>query len=131
MRGAGSRPLPPQTVSFLFSGAKPQTAPMRAEYLIVLALCLIVTAPLELLLGVRVYRQTRRLALTLLSTGAVFVTWDLVGARLGHWGYEQSRIVGVHFLGLPLEEYLFFIVVPLCGVLAYEAVRVTLERRRR
>ena len=103
---------------------------MRAEYLIVLGACLVVTAPLELVLGVRVYRQWRRLSLTLLCTGAFFVTWDLVGAGLGHWDYNRARIVGVELLGLPLEEYLFFVVVPLCGVLAYEAVRVTLARRR-
>ena len=100
------------------------------EYIAVLALCLIVTAPLELLLRVRVYRQTRRLAATLLCTGAVFVTWDLVGAGLGHWEYVAARVLPVRIAALPLEEYLFFVVVPLCGVLAFEAVRVTLERRR-
>ena len=104
---------------------------MRTEYLLLLAACVVVTAPLELFLGVRVYRQARRLALTLLSTGAVFVAWDLIGARLGHWGYNPARIVGISLFGLPLEEYLFFVVVPLCGVMAYEAVRVTLDRRGR
>jgi lycopene cyclase domain-containing protein len=101
------------------------------EYVALLALCLLVTAPLELFLGVRVYRQARRLALTLLCTGAVFVTWDLLGAGLGHWGYRADRVLPVRIVGLPLEEYLFFVVVPLCGVLAYEAVRVTLAKRRR
>ena len=99
------------------------------EYLVVLALCLLVTAPLELILGVRVYRQARRLLLTLGCTGAVFVAWDLVGARLGHWDYNPAAITGITLLGLPLEEYLFFVVVPLCGILAFEAVRVTLRRR--
>ena len=99
------------------------------EYLIVLGLCLVVTAPLELFGGVRVYRQARRLALTLLCTGAVFVAWDLIGAGLGHWDYNPAAITGIWILGLPLEEYLFFLVVPLCGVMAFEAVRVTLHRR--
>lgn len=99
------------------------------EYLVVLALCLVVTAPLELFLGVRVYRQARRLLLTLACTGAVFVAWDLIGARLGHWGYNPDAIVGLYLLGLPLEEYLFFLVVPLCGVMAFEAVCVSLQGR--
>lgn len=105
--------------------------PAPYEYLVVLGLCLAITAPLELVLGVRVYRQARRLALTLACTGAVFVAWDLVGARLGHWDYNRDAITGITLLGLPLEEYLFFVVVPLCGVLAFEAVRVTLRRRAR
>ena len=99
------------------------------EYLAVLGLCLAVTAPLELVLGVRVYRQGRRLLLTLGCTGSVFVAWDLIAARMGHWGYNPDAITGLALLGLPLEEYLFFVVIPLCGILAYEAVRVTLRRR--
>lgn len=102
----------------------------KAEYLILLGLCLLVTAPLEPLLGFRVYRRPLRLLRTLACVGAVFVTWDLVGARLGHWDYNAERVSGVRLLGLPLEEYLFFVVVPLCGILAYEAVCATLRRRR-
>lgn len=96
------------------------------EYLLLLIACLAITAPLELVLGVRVYRQTKRLALSLACMGAVFVTWDLVGAQLGHWGYNPRFLTGLRILGLPIEEYLFFLVVPLCGILTYEAVRVTL-----
>jgi lycopene beta-cyclase len=103
----------------------------RAEYLIVLALCLLVTAPLEPLLRLRVYRRPLRLVRTLACVGVVFVAWDLIGARLGHWDYVPGRITGVELLGLPLEEYVFFVVVPLCGILAYEAVKASLSRRRR
>ena len=97
------------------------------EYLALLAACLLITAPLEIVLGVRVYRQARRLGLTLLCTGVVFVAWDLLGAVLGHWDYHPQRISGAHILGLPLEEYLFFIVVPICAILAFEAVRTTID----
>lgn len=102
----------------------------RFEYLTLLALCLLVTLPLELLLGVRVYRQPRRLALSLAGVCAIFVTWDLVGASLGHWDYVSDRISGWSWWGLPLEEYLFFVVIPLCGILAYEAVSETLPSVR-
>jgi lycopene cyclase domain-containing protein len=98
----------------------------RAEYLLLLGLCVLVTLPLEVLLGVRVYRQAKRLLLSLGCTAAVFVTWDLVGAGLGHWGYNPAYVTGIRFLGLPLEEYLFFAVVPLCAILTYEATRLSL-----
>lgn len=101
-----------------------------AEYLVLLGICLVVTAPLEFVLRVRVYRQWLRLARALGCVGAVFVAWDLVGARLGHWDYVPSRTSGLRLLGLPIEEYAFFVVVPLCAILGYEAVRVTLRRRQ-
>lgn len=98
----------------------------RSEYLLLLGLCLLVTAPLEVRPRVRVYRQSRRLVLSLGCMGAVFVAWDLLGARLGHWDYNPAYVSGLRLGALPLEEYLFFLVVPLCGIMAYEAVRLTL-----
>ncbi|CAN5158327.1 hypothetical protein BH20ACT8_BH20ACT8_06090 [soil metagenome] len=98
----------------------------RAEYLVLLCLCVLVTLPLELFLGVRVYRQAKRLLLSLGCMAVVFVTWDLVGTELGHWDYNAAYVTGVRVLGLPLEEYLFFLVVPLCAILTYEATRLSL-----
>jgi lycopene beta-cyclase len=98
----------------------------RFEYLALLLLCVLLTAPLEFLLGARVYRQARRTAASIGCMALVFVTWDLVGARLGHWDYNPDRVTGVRILDLPVEEYLFFVVVPLCALLTYEAVRLTL-----
>lgn len=92
-------------------------------YLLVLGACLLGTLPLELFLGVRVYRQWRRLLLTLLPVLAVFLTWDVLAIRAGDWGYDPRQTVGVMLGVLPLEELLFFLVIPTCSVLALEAVR--------
>ncbi|MCW2708407.1 MAG: hypothetical protein JWM22_2249, partial [Frankiales bacterium] len=50
-------------------------------YLLVLSGCLLGTLPLELVLHVGVYRQWRRLLLTLLPVCVVFVTWDVLAVR--------------------------------------------------
>jgi lycopene cyclase domain-containing protein len=90
-------------------------------YLLVLAGCLLGTLPLELVLGVRVYRQPRRLLLALLPVLAVFLTWDVLAIRAHHWGY--AHLVGVKLGNLPLEEVAFFVIIPTCSILALEAVR--------
>jgi lycopene cyclase domain-containing protein len=93
------------------------------SYLAVLAFCVAGTLPLELLLGVRVYRQWRRLLLTLLPVVAVFVTWDLYAIASEHWSFDRTQLVGVMLPGgLPIEEVLFFLVVPTASLLALEAV---------
>ena len=93
-------------------------------YLAVLAFCLLGTLPLELWLGVRVYRRPRRLLLTLLPVVAVFVVWDLYAVASGHWDFDPAQTVGLVLPGgVPVEELLFFVVVPTCAVLAFEAVR--------
>jgi lycopene cyclase domain-containing protein len=93
-----------------------------ARYLLILAACVAVTLPLELLLGARVYRRPRRLAATLLPVVAVFVVWDLLATHRGHWWFADEYVLGVRLLGLPLEEWLFFLVVPVCALLTFEAL---------
>ena len=96
----------------------------RYEYLLLLGACLLVTLPLELVLGARVYRQPRRLALTLLAPVAIFVIWDVLAIAWDHWRYSDRYVTGWTLPGsLPVEELLFFLVIPICGLLTLEAVR--------
>jgi len=95
-------------------------------YLLVLAACVLLTLPLER--GARVYRRTRRLVMTLLPVVLVFVTWDLLAVRAGHWSFDADQLLGPAIGGLPLEELLFFLVVPVCVLLTFETVRRWRER---
>jgi len=104
---------------------------VRYEYLIVLAGCLLVTLPLEFVLGARVYRRPARLAAVVLPVAAVFYLWDLIAVARGHWAFNPDRTSGILLPGqVPLEEALFFVVIPLCGLLTYEAVGTVLARWR-
>ena len=93
-------------------------------YFGLLTACLVVTLPLELVLGARVYRRPRRLVLTLVPVVVVFCAWDVLAIRAGHWTWDPRQTVGVLLpWRLPLEELLFFLVVPVCALLTFEAVR--------
>ena len=96
---------------------------MRLVYLAVLAACLLGTLPLELVLRTRVYGRPLRLALTLLPVLVVFVVWDVLAIRAGHWTYDPEQTTGLAIGDLPLEELAFFLVIPVCAVLTLEAVR--------
>ncbi|WP_020674247.1 lycopene cyclase domain-containing protein [Amycolatopsis nigrescens] len=103
----------------------------KYEYLIVLGACLVITLPLELI-GARVYRRPSRLVRAVLPAAAVFLVWDIVAIAAGVWGYNPEFITGVILpFGVPLEELLFFLVIPICGLLTYEAVNTILELLRR
>jgi lycopene cyclase domain-containing protein len=93
-------------------------------YAALLVGCLVVTAPLEVFLGVRVYARWRRLVLAVLPEFVVFVVWVLYAIAAGHWDYSDRLTLGVRLPGgIPVEEVGFFLVVPVCAVLALEAVR--------
>jgi lycopene cyclase domain-containing protein len=93
-------------------------------YLALLAGCLAGTAPLEVLLHTRVYPRWPRLLATLLVVVITFGTWDVYAIGRGQWSYDRHWMTGVLLPGrLPLEELLFFLVIPTCAILALEAVR--------
>ena len=93
------------------------------QYLLLMAGCLLLTLPLELVLGARVWRAPRRLLLALLPVVVIFSVWDVVAIARGTWDYSERYTTGVLLpFAMPLEELVFFVVIPICGLLTYEAV---------
>lgn len=58
------------------------------------------------------YKQWKRLALPMLLTAAVFITWDVIFTEYGVWWFSHDYTLPFRLAGLPIEEWLFFIVVP-------------------
>ena len=97
----------------------------HATYLLILVACLLGTAPLEVVLGTRVYARWRRLLATLLPVLVLFGAWDVWAIAQGTWWYDPDYLLGPRLPGrLPIEEVLFFLVIPCCAILTLEAVRV-------
>ena len=92
-------------------------------YLALLVGCLVVTAPLELVLRVRVYARWRRLLLAMVPELVVFLVWEVWAIAHHQWWWDPAQVLGVRIGGMPLEELLFCLAVPVCAVLAFEAVR--------
>ncbi|GAA1855863.1 lycopene cyclase domain-containing protein [Asanoa iriomotensis] len=101
---------------------------MRFAYLAVLLGCLAGALWLEPALRVNVLARWRRLLLTVVPVMAVFAAWDIAAIAAGHWSFDPRQTTGVLLPGgLPLDELLFFLVVPLCAILGFEAVRAVLR----
>jgi lycopene cyclase domain-containing protein len=95
-----------------------------------LAFCLLGTVPLDRVFHLRLLRQVRRMAVSILPVFVVFVLWDLAATHTGHWAFDPEQTLPLRFFGLPVEELGFFVVIPLAGLLTYEAVGVVLARGR-
>ncbi|HEY5149082.1 MAG TPA: lycopene cyclase domain-containing protein [Mycobacterium sp.] len=101
------------------------------QYLIVLGGCVLITAPLEVF-GAGVYRQPVRLLLSVLPVALVFLVWDAIAIAGDVWTYNPRFTSGIDVgFSIPLEELLFFIIIPLCGLLTYSAVSTILGLLRR
>ena len=98
-------------------------------YTVILIATFAAAAWLQALPGVEVLNRPGRLGRSLLP-GLLFVAWDILAAQAKWWAFSERYTFGVRIFGLPLEELAFFLVVPTCAVLGYEAVRTTLPKLR-
>ena len=98
------------------------------QYLILMGACLLATLPLEAL-GARVYQQPVRLARAVLPVALIFLIWDAL-AIAGHvWSYNPRYVTGVNLpFRIPIEELVFFLVIPVCGILTYVGVQAVSRR---
>jgi lycopene cyclase domain len=95
-----------------------------------LAFVLIATLSLHRYYRLSVLRQPLRLLMAIAPVAVVFITWDLLATTSGQWQFDPGQTFGIRLWGLPLEEYAFFLVIPMAGILTFEAVAVVRERRR-
>jgi len=52
----------------------------------------------------------------------LFVPWDVWFTAKGVWGFNDKYISGIRIANLPVEEWLFFIVVPFACAFIYEVL---------
>jgi len=64
----------------------------------------------------------------ILITSAFFLIWDINFTEAKIWSFNSEYTIGTNIKGLPIEEWLFFLVVPYCCVFIYEIVKVDLEK---
>lgn len=94
------------------------------NYVFVLLGCLLGSLWLEFVLRTRVLRRWRRLLRVLPIVVLVFALWDAYAISQAHWNFDAEQTLGLHVPGsIPLDEILFFIVVPICAILSFEGVR--------
>lgn len=56
-------------------------------------------------------------------TLAFFIIWDAFFTANGIWGFNDTYLIGPRILGMPFEEWLFFICVPYASVFLYDTFR--------
>lgn len=67
----------------------------------------------------------------MLLPAAFYIAWDIYFTALGVWSFNEKYVTGIHIFNLPVEEVLFFFVIPYCCVFIYACVKVYLPRLRR
>jgi lycopene cyclase domain-containing protein len=86
---------------------------------------LIASAGIPVLLSfdkrLRFYTKWRFVFPSIFIVAAVYIFFDSIFTKNGVWGFNPNYLSGIYFLGLPLEEILFFIAIPYASLFLHYA----------
>jgi lycopene beta-cyclase len=78
----------------------------------------------------RFYRTPAALPKTLAGIILIFGSWDSFAVWRGHWRFDPAAVWTTRIVNLPVEEVMFFVVIPFCCIFAWEAVKFLSGKRR-
>ncbi len=102
---------------------------MKWEYALVLFVTVIFPLILSLDKNLVIWKHSRSLLKTLVCVSVPFWIWDVVVTDRGHWSFNPEYVVGAFLLGMPLEEWFFFIVVTFVSIFVWESTKYFIGRK--
>jgi lycopene cyclase domain-containing protein len=109
----------------------PKNATMEFKnftYLILLAGSILVPLLLSFDKKVQYYKKLKYIFPAILVTAIIFWAWDIRFTETQVWSFNTEYTIGLTFWGMPIEEWLFFIIVPYCCVFIYEVLKFYLGK---
>jgi len=97
-------------------------------YFIILAASL--AGPLVLSFDKKVafYKNWKYFFPAVLMPAMFYIVWDFYFTAKGVWRFNENYITGIKLYNLPIEEVLFFFIVPYCCVFIYECIKTYFPR---
>ena len=93
------------------------------RYLAVISFIAICAIGVNFGFRLRILKSWKALILTQVSILAIYLSWDFWAILNKHWFFDPKQILNIDALpNVPIEEVLFFIVVPLVTILSYQSL---------
>lgn len=96
---------------------------MQYEYLFVLFLTLIVPLIMSFDKKIKFYKKIKFLFLSIFIPFIFFAVWDHFAIKRGHWNFALDKIVNIYVINIPIEEILFFIIIPFVSLFTWECIK--------
>ncbi|MBW8360918.1 MAG: lycopene cyclase domain-containing protein [Kaistella sp.] len=66
--------------------------------------------------------------LAIFTVGMFFILWDIYFTQMEVWGFNDQYLIGFRIFKMPLEEYLFFLLIPYSSVFIHYAIEYFLPK---
>ena len=76
------------------------------------------------------FKKIKALIPALIITGVFFIIWDIIFTKNKIWGFNKSHISNIELFDLPIEEWLFFFIIPYSCLFIYESVKYFFELKK-
>jgi len=76
------------------------------------------------------YKYFKPLAASILIVGISYIFWDYLVTARGDWWFNKEFLIGIEIFGLPIEEILFFVVVPFACIFIYENLEFFIKDKK-
>ncbi len=98
---------------------------MNPHYTYFLILAASLAGPLALSFDKKVafYKNWKYAFPAMIIPALLYIGWDIYFTEKGVWSFNESYITGIKLYNLPLEEVLFFFIVPYCCIFIYACIR--------
>ncbi len=98
---------------------------MNSHYTYFLILAASLAGPLALSFDEKVgfYKKWKYVFPAMIIPALLYIVWDIYFTSKGVWHFNEQYVTGIKLANLPLEEVLFFFIVPYCCVFIYECIR--------
>lgn len=98
---------------------------LQSQYTYITLILLTITGPFCLSFDKKVafHKEWKWFLASMLPTSVAYILWDIIATHTGVWKFNSSFLLGSFMGNLPLEEYLFFIVVPYACLFIYACLK--------
>lgn len=72
--------------------------------------------------------KVKNLVVSLFILFIIGLIWDQISVRLGIWSFSENKIIG-NLFGIPIEEYIFIIFVPLLVITVYTFINKIMKNK--
>lgn len=100
-----------------------------SKYMMVLLLSISIPFVCNFWPPLKFYRHLRSLLYSIGLIVLLYGAWDVVAVWRRHWFFDPAGVWSFRIINLPLEEFLFFIIIPFCCIFTWEAVLYILKVR--
>jgi lycopene cyclase domain-containing protein len=98
---------------------------LNPHYTYFLILAASLAGPLALSFDKKVafYKNWKFVFPAMIIPALLYIVWDFYFTAKGVWSFNEAYITGIKLYNLPIEEVLFFFIVPYCCLFIYACVR--------